>query len=115
TPTAVPFNFLDPKTNTLQGVMIDIAHAVGKQAGFMADVMPIPFASLVPALQTNKIDIIASAFAKTPQRAEVVDFTQLVVEYGEALIVPEKDKTDYKSIADLKGKTVGVQIGTLYV
>ena len=82
TPTAVPFNFLDPKTNTLQGVMIDIAQAVGKQAGFKAEVMPIPFASLVPALQTNKIDIIASAFAKTPQRAEVVDFTQLVVEYG---------------------------------
>lgn len=115
TPTAVPFNFLDPKTNTLQGVMIDIANAVGKQAGFAVEVTPIPFASLVPALQTGKIDIIASAFAKTPQRAEVVDFTQLVVEYGEALIVPAKDQTDYKSIADLKGKTVGVQIGTLYV
>lgn len=115
TPTAVPFNFLDPKTNTLKGVMIDIADAVGKQAGFKPEVMPIPFASLVPALQTSKIDMIASAFAKTPQRAEVVDFTQVVLEYGEALVVPDKDKTDYQSIADLKGKTVGVQIGTLYV
>lgn len=115
TPTAVPFNFLDPKSNTLQGVMIDIADAVGKKAGFTAEVMPIPFASLVPALQTRKIDMIASAFANTPQRAEVVDFTQTVLEYGEALIVPDKDKTDYRHIADLKGKTVGVQIGTLYV
>jgi len=115
TPTAVPFNFLDPKTNTLKGVMIDIADAVGKKAGFTPEVMPIPFASLVPALQTSKIDMIASAFAKTPQRAEVVDFTQVVLEYGEGLIVPDKDKTNYQTIADLKGKTVGVQIGTLYV
>ncbi|SMG55715.1 substrate-binding periplasmic protein [Paraburkholderia susongensis] len=115
TPTAVPFNFLDPKTNTLRGAMIDVAEAVGKEAGYKTDVTPIPFASLVPSLQTNKIDLISSAFAKTPQRAQVVDFTQIVIEYGEALIVPSDDKTDYKSLSDLKGKTVGVQIGTLYV
>ncbi|SAK74734.1 ABC transporter substrate-binding protein [Caballeronia calidae] len=115
TPTAVPFNFLDPKTNTLRGAMIDIADAVGKEAGYKTNVAPIPFASLVPSLQTDKIDLISSAFAKTPQRAQVVDFTQIVVEYGEGLIVPDDDKTSYTNLSELKGKTVGVQIGTLYV
>ncbi|MCC8397356.1 ABC transporter substrate-binding protein [Paraburkholderia sp. MMS20-SJTR3] len=115
TPTAVPFNFLDPKTNTLRGAMIDVAEAVGKEAGYKTDIAPIPFASLVPSLQTNKIDLISSAFAKTAQRAQVVDFTQIVLEYGEGLIVPADDKIDYKNLAELKGKTVGVQIGTLYV
>jgi polar amino acid transport system substrate-binding protein len=115
TPSAVPFNYLDPQTNTLKGVMIDIADAVGKEVGFKPDIVPIPFTSLVPALQTGKIRIIASAFARTPARAQVVDFSDVVVSYGEGLIVSAKDSTPYRSFADLKGKTVGVQVGTTYV
>lgn len=42
TPTAVPFNFLDTKTNTLQGVMIDITQALGKELGFTPELRPIP-------------------------------------------------------------------------
>lgn len=115
TPTAVPFNFLDPKTNTLQGVMIDLSHALGEELGFKPDIMPIPFASLVPSLQTDRIELISSAFSVTPARAEVVDFTQIVLTYGEALVVPQKDSTEYKQLDEFEGKTVGVQIGTSYV
>lgn len=115
TPSAVPFNYLDPQSNTLKGLMIDIANAVSKEVGFTPEIVPIPFTSLVPALQTGRIDIIASAFATTPSRAEVVDFSDIVVSYGEALIVPSADTTPYESFADLKGKVVGVQIGTTYV
>lgn len=115
TPTAVPFNFLDAKTNTLQGVMIELAEALGKEVGFKPEIMAIPFASLVPSLQTDRIQLISSAFALTEKRAETVDFSQIVVTYGEALVVPEEDNTDYKSLGDLKGKIVGVQIGTAYV
>lgn len=115
TPTAVPFNFLNPKTNTLNGVMIDVAEAVGKQAHFKVNMMSVPFSSLVPALQTKKIDVISSAFSKSAEREKVVDFTQTVFSYGEGIVVPSTDKTDYKSINDIKGKTVGVQIGVIYV
>ena len=33
TPTGVPFTFLDTKTNTIQGIMVDLITAVGKEAG----------------------------------------------------------------------------------
>ena len=33
TPTGVPFTFLDTKTNTIQGIMVDLVGAVGKEAG----------------------------------------------------------------------------------
>lgn len=115
TPTAVPFNFLDPKTNTLQGVMIDLSQSLGDELGFKPDIMPIPFASLVPSLQTDRITLISSAFSVTPTRAEVVDFTQIILTYGEALVVPKKDTKDYKHLEEFKGKTIGVQIGTSYV
>lgn len=115
TPTAVPFNFLNPKTNTLEGVMVDVANAVGKEMGVTPEISGIPFATLIPSLQTKKIDMISSAFAKTPARAEVVDFSDVVLTYKEGLLVPMKDTKAYRNYDDLKGMVVGVQMGTAYV
>lgn len=115
TPTAVPFNFLDTKTNSLQGVMIDITSALGKVLGFTPELLPTPFNALIPSLQTKKIDMISSAFAITAQRAEVVDFSDKLFTYGEVIIVNAKDNTEYKNTNDFKGKVVGVQTGTVTV
>jgi polar amino acid transport system substrate-binding protein len=51
----------------------------------------------------------------TAPRQEVVDFSDPIYTYGDGLFVSAKDPTDYKSFEDLKGETVGVQIGTAYV
>src|SRR3954463_1612447 len=51
----------------------------------------------------------------TPQRKEVVDFSDPVYSYGEGLIVPKADTKAYSSFEDLKGETVGAQVGTAYV
>ncbi|RZA28725.1 MAG: amino acid ABC transporter substrate-binding protein [Proteobacteria bacterium] len=115
TPTAVPFNFLDTKTNTLQGVMIDITQALGQKLGFTPDLRPIPFAGLVPSLQTDKIDMISSAFAINAQRAQIVDFSDELFAYSEEVIANGKDATVYHSSVDFAGKTVGVQTGTVSV
>ena len=115
TPTGVPFSFLDTKTNTIQGIMVDLITAVGKEAGFSVQIEPMQFSTLIPALQSNKIDLIAAAMYATPVRAQVVDFSSTVITYGEGLVVPAGDTKDYTSLADLKGYTVGAQVGTAYV
>jgi polar amino acid transport system substrate-binding protein len=115
TPTGVPFTFLDTKTNSTQGVMVDLIQAIAKDQGFTVDVQGMPFNTLIPSLQTNKIDIISAALGMTPARAEVVDFTDPVYNYGEGMVVNEKDTKEYKSYEDLKGAVVGVQVGTVYV
>lgn len=115
TPTAVPFNFLETKTNSLQGVMIDITDALGKQLGFKPQLKAIPFAGLVPSLQTNKIDMISSAFAINEQRAQVVDFSDVLFTYGEEVIANSQDDTHYRTSKDFVGKVVGVQTGTVMV
>ena len=38
TPTGVPFTFLDTKTNSIQGVMVDLITEIGKDAGFQVHV-----------------------------------------------------------------------------
>jgi polar amino acid transport system substrate-binding protein len=115
TATGVPFTFLDTKTNTIQGIMVDLVTAVGKDAGFAVEIEPMQFSTLIPALTTNKIDLIAAAMFATAARREVIDFTDTVYSYGEGLVVPKTDGKDYVTLEDLKGKTVGAQVGTAFV
>ena len=115
TPTGIPFTFLDTKTNTIQGVMVDLVTAVGKDAGFQVQIEPMQFSTLIAALTSNKIDLISAAMYISPARREVIEFSDPVYSYGEGLIVPKADAKDYKSFEDLKGETVGAQVGTVYV
>ena len=115
TPTGIPFTFLDTKTNTIQGVMVDLVTEVGKDVGFQVQVEPMQFSTLIAALTSNKIDLISAAMYITPARREVIEFSEPVYSYGEGLIVPKTDTKDYKDFEDLKGETVGAQVGTVYV
>jgi polar amino acid transport system substrate-binding protein len=114
TPTGVPFTFLDTKTNSIQGVMVDLIQAVAKDQGFTAEVQGMPFNTLIPSLTTGKIDIISCALGITPPRQEVVDFTAPVYTYGEGVVINDKDMKQYKSYDDFKGQVVGVQLGTVW-
>ncbi len=115
TPTGIPFTFLDTKTNTIQGIMVDLITEIGKDAGFSVQVEPMQFSALIAALTASKIDIISAAMYITPPRREVIDFSAPVYTYGEGMIVPRSDAKDYKGFDDLKGATVGAQVGTAYV
>jgi polar amino acid transport system substrate-binding protein len=115
TPTGIPFTFLDTKTNTIQGVMVDLVTEIGKDAGFQVQVEAMQFSTLIAALTSNKIDLISAAMYITPARKEVIEFSEPVYSYGEGLIVPKSDTKEYKSFEDLKGETVGAQVGTVYV
>src|ERR1700687_5733152 len=115
TPTGVPFTFLDTKTNSIQGVMVDLITEVGKDAGFQVQIEPMQFSTLIASLTSNKIDIISAAMFATAARKEVIDFSDPVYTYGEGLVVPKADKKDYAALEDFKGEVVGAQVGTAFV
>ncbi|MDO5706816.1 MAG: ABC transporter substrate-binding protein, partial [Paracoccus sp. (in: a-proteobacteria)] len=115
TPSGVPFTFLDVKTNQIDGVMVDIVKAIGEVEGFTPQVEATQWSALIPSLTGDKIDIIAAAMYATDERAKVVSFSDTVYSYGEGLFVPKDDLTEYKSLDDLEGKTVGAQVGTAYI
>ena len=115
TPTGIPFTFLDTKTNSIQGVMVDLITEIGKDAGFQVQIEPMQFSTLIPSLTSNKIDIISAAMFATAARKEVIDFSDAVYTYGEGLLVPKTDKKDYATPEALKGEVVGAQVGTAFV
>src|SRR6202047_475725 len=115
TPTGIPFTFLDTKTNSIQGLMVDLITAIGKDAGFRVEIEPMQFSTLIASLTSNKIDIIAAAMFATAARKEVIDFSDPVYTYGEGLVVPKTDNKAYATQEDLKGEVVGAQVGTAFV
>lgn len=115
TPTGIPFTFLDIKTNTIQGAMVDLITAIGDDAGFKVNVQATPFSALIPSLTSNKIDIISAAMLITGPRKEVIAFSDPVFPYPEGMVVNVDDSTPYKTLADLKGQVVGAQVGTVYI
>jgi polar amino acid transport system substrate-binding protein len=113
--SGVPFTFLDVESGSPRGIMVDIVRAVGEDAGFSPEVRMLPFNALIPSLTSGRIRLIAAAMVITPARREVVDFSDPVYSYGEALVVAVSDTAEYRTLEELKGKIVGAQVGTVYI
>ncbi|MFB9123731.1 amino acid ABC transporter substrate-binding protein [Paraburkholderia dipogonis] len=111
TPSSVPNAFLDMKTHEIEGVMPDVIRAIGKREGFDVSFDVIPFSALIQSVVSDKIDLIVAGMTPTPKRAEVIDFSQPVAEFGKGIIVNAADKNNYRTIQDLKGTVVGAGVG----
>lgn len=114
-PTGLPFTFVNTETNKVDGVLIEVMHAIQEDTGLEPLFEPIGFSALVPSLTSGKIDFIVSAMFITEERAKVVDFSDPIYGYGEGAFVGASDDTAYKSWEEMTGKTVGVQQGTTFV
>jgi len=115
TSTGIPFTFLDTKTNTIQGVMVDLVQAVSEKAGLKATITTTDWPSLIPSLNSNKIDVISAAMAITGPRKEVIAFADPIFSYSSSLAVRPGNPKNLKQIADMKTATLGGQIGTAWL
>ena len=93
-----------------EGYSTDYIRAVAKAAGFEVDVRNIAWDGIFGGVATGKYDIVASSTTITPERQKQFDFSDPYYEVVQAVVLPAG--TNIKSLADLKGKKVGGQIGT---
>ena len=116
TPSGVPFTFLDVSSNEIQGMMVDLIRAVGEEAGFEPEVRATDWSALIPSLTSGRIDVISAAMLITETRDEVIDFSDPVFPYGEALVVAADDDTAYgRDFSEFGPGELGVQQGTIYL
>ena len=97
---------------TLEGVIVDLAAAMGKQMGRKIEFKALPFPGLLPAMQSKNIDIAFSLMNDTAERQKVVDFvdffdlgTRLLVKQGNPDKVGALDSLCGKKVATVKGST----------
>lgn len=109
--TYPPFESKDAKTGKLIGFDIDLMSAVCEELGVECEFIVVPFDGIVSGLKNHKYDVVISAFTITPEREKIVDFSQPYYQAGQSIAV-RIDEQKIKSIGDLVGKKVGVQLGT---
>ena len=106
--TFPPMEFVKDGQRT--GFDIDLVEALGKEMGRKIEWIDIDFKGLIPALQAGRADMANSAIYITDERAKVVDFTDPY--YAGGLVVLTKKDGPIKTLKDLDGKKVAVQVGT---
>ena len=109
--TYPPFETVDVETGKPSGFDIDLITLVCEVNGWKPEFIVTPFDGMIPGLQGKKYDVAISAMTITPERAAAVDFSEPYYLAGQTIAVPLEENNIGKP-EDLKGKRVGVQLGT---
>lgn len=105
-----PFEFMDEK-QVATGFDIDLMNALGADMGYTkVNIETSAFDGLIAALQAGKYDAVISAMTITEERAKNVQFSDKY--FKSTQYIAMKKGANFKSLADLKDKKIGVQLNT---
>ena len=97
------------------GYDVQVAQKIAKALGKKLEIYSYEWDSLIPGVQSGKLDMIIAGMSPTDERREKIDFSDNYYS-SNLVIVTKKDKlTDVKTIADLKGKKIAAQSGTFHL
>ncbi len=105
-----PLEFVD--NGVLTGFEVELVPLIGEKAGVSMVVKNIPWDTIFAGLANGAYDGVASGVTVTEERKAIMAFSTTILEVGQVVIIPTKDKGKIKGINDLAGKKIGVQIGT---
>ncbi|CAB3690112.1 MULTISPECIES: ABC transporter substrate-binding protein [Achromobacter] len=113
TASAPPHGFKNPKSNQLEGIMVDVAAAVAKHLKVSDKLSDVPFSGLIPTLTSGRADVMSAPLFITEERARAIDFSAPVYEWGEGIVVSDKADKKYAKFEDMKGQRVGVLVDSV--
>ncbi len=105
-----PFNYFEGKK--LTGFEVDLGTAIGKALGVKVEWVTQPFDNLLIGLNQDRYDFVIASHGVTPERQKAVDFANPHYCTGGAIVSKVGGP---KTVADLKGRSVAVQVGTTYL
>jgi lysine/arginine/ornithine transport system substrate-binding protein len=109
--TYPPFESLSP-SGAFQGFDIDLGKAICAELKVKCVFIDQGFDGIIPALEARKFDAILSSMTVTPARLQQIDFSSEMYNEPTSLIA-KKGSGLVPTTASLKGKTVGVESGTI--
>lgn len=113
TASSPPHGFMDPASNSLKGIMVDVAEGVAKRLGVAANFTNVPFSGLIPTLKSGRADLMSAPLFITEERAKAVDFTIPIYGWGEGIVISDKTTQRYGDIKALEGKKVGTLVDSV--
>lgn len=106
-----PFGSQNQETKDYEGFDVDIIRAIGAEEGFDVEISNRSFDGLIPALQAKEIDVAINDITITDDRKQSVDFSKPYYIAGLGVVV-RSDNDTIHTAEDLRGKTLGVSIGS---
>jgi arginine/ornithine transport system substrate-binding protein len=107
-----PFSETSPD-GSIVGFDIDIANALCAEIGEECNMVKTDWDGIIPALLEGKCDAIIASMSITPERQEVIDFTNKYYQTP-AKFVAAADAGLEDTPESLSGKVVGVQRGSIH-
>jgi polar amino acid transport system substrate-binding protein len=108
-PNNPPFEF-KAESGNFEGFEVDIVTEAAKRAGMTVNVQGYDFQPLFAATSSKRIDAAISSITITKERLGSQSFTQPY--YDSDMGIAAKKDGEVKTLADLKGKVVGVLSGS---
>jgi ABC-type amino acid transport substrate-binding protein len=96
--------------NEPDGLDVTYCKDMAKVLGAEAEIVETPSPDRIPALVSNRIDVLIASTTPTPQRGLTVAFTQPYM--NNIMGVITRADTGIKSYADMKGKKLGGVVGS---
>lgn len=94
------------------GIDIELVQAIAGELRLQPVIKDTDFDGIFAALAAGQCDMIASSVSITEERRQNNDFTQGYYEIRQSLLVRKADADRYRTLEDLRGRTIGVQSGT---
>jgi ABC-type amino acid transport substrate-binding protein len=108
-----PFEYYDGSFQ-LAGFDPALMRAIGAQLGVEVLFKDFALESLADALALGQIDVAAAALTVTPERRAIIDFSQPYFASTEGILAQPDDVGSITKVADLAGKRIGVERGSIY-
>jgi len=99
-PGYMPFELRDKKGNVI-GFDVDIAKIMAKEMGVKLELVPTAWDGIIPALLTDKFDIIMSGMTITASRNLQINFANPYIVVGQTIFINKKHEGKIKSYKDL--------------
>lgn len=104
-----PYEYYE--NDQIVGIDAEFAAAIAEKLGMELEIEDMAFDSIIPAVQSGKIDFGAAGMTVTEDRLVNVDFTDSYYT-GRQMIIVTEDNTEITGPDELTGKKIGVQQGT---
>jgi len=107
--TGEPYSLLSDDGKTWTGIDAEMWDEIEKRTGWEVEVKQAAFDALWGELDTGRADVAANCFAVKEERTDKYNAT--IPYYGDAQCVIVNEDSDYKTLDDLSGKTIGCTNG----
>ena len=105
-----PMEMVD-ENKEIVGFDIDLMKAAAEKGGFTVEFQNTAWDGIFAGLAAGVYDAVISSVTITEERKKTMDFSVPYINAGQILILPQAT-SGVDELADLKGKSVGAQIGT---